>query len=170
MRKTVALILAALAGMSHADAQESAPMRLCLQASPYGHSRGFANFFYHGRITGNDPVPHYGYWVVAIDGGGQYEFAPVWAQNGGGVRGDSERVDFGVDNGSQYPLAFVILRVVSQEDYSNLRRAALINNPLTSEQLSLSPQVSELRTCIFDIDGDRAEGRPVNRSGLCSCG
>lgn len=141
------------------------PMRLCLQTRKVGYSNGLGNFLFSGRIWGDDPASHAGYWVVARD-----ETGASWAQAGAGVRGDDGNIRFGVSNISAYPLEFFVLRMATNDEYESMRIEARKQEPLgTALVLRTTLPVSPSGMCTFDLDGTPENGTPVDRNGTCAC-
>jgi hypothetical protein len=134
------------------------PAEICLSAREYGEADGFRNFIYRGRVAHSGPQRPYGLWVVAIDDGDE-----VWVQSAG-VKGDGGRVTFGVHNGSNYPLRFMVVRVTSAEEFKELRSRSRVKQALSPAKRERLEYVSSTRACRFELDD--VEGEP---QGDCSC-
>jgi hypothetical protein len=129
------------------------PAEICLNAREYGEADGFRNFIYRGRVTFPGPETPYGLWVVAIDDGDE-----VWVQSAG-VKGNDGRVTFGVHNGSNYPLKFVVVRVNNADEFKELRLRSRVKQALSPARRERLEYVSSFFACKFELDDIEGEPR-----------
>ncbi|WHU03105.1 hypothetical protein [Sphingomonas sp. NIBR02145] len=167
MRLALVPFALALCAPAPVAAEQDYPKHVCLSTRAYGQVQGFGNFIFSGRVSGSGTAGSYGYWVVAIDAG-----EAAWAQSGGGVRGQTGDVRFGVYNGSAYPLSFVVIEVPNEGQYSDLRLRARTGDPLTVSDGRVGPYriMSRLNDCTFDLSSsDLATAVPTVTSNRCTC-
>ena len=136
-------------------------MTMCFTDTPRQHGTvgGFRNYVFNARVHGAGSPDSDGYWIVAMDEG-----KAGWVQLSTGIREHGPNVDmdvsFGVENGSSYPLHYVVLKADREGkfSYSEIMKLARVPTPFDMTQGDVAAHVvSSMDACAVTLKDEVPE-------------